>query len=121
MQTSDSGHMKITENSWILAAISVPLTALTIILWWAWVYLTEAKKEVLVSKKSDSGRQDSFRSFISSRKKSFRSYSISRHRLRKLDVEAGIASHVTSMAPPPSFRDSGTGTWSSTATTIKSG
>ncbi|KAF5876967.1 uncharacterized protein Bfra_001325 [Botrytis fragariae] len=121
VQTSDSGHMTITENSWILAAISIPLTALTIILWWAWVYLSEVKKEVTASEKSDSSRQDSFRSFISSSRKSFRSYSISRNRLRKSDIEAGVSSHVKSMAPPPLFRDSGVGTWSTTATTIKSG
>ncbi|TGO38123.1 hypothetical protein BHYA_0081g00190 [Botrytis hyacinthi] len=50
VQTTDSGHMTVTENSWILAAISVPLTAFTIILWWAWVYLTEVKKEILAAK-----------------------------------------------------------------------
>ncbi|TGO23821.1 hypothetical protein BPAE_0121g00220 [Botrytis paeoniae] len=121
VQTSDSGHMTITENSWILAAISIPLTAFTIILWWAWVHLTEVKKEVMVSEKSDSGRQDSFRSFISSRRKGLSNYSISRNRLRRLDIEAGVSSHVTNMASPLSFRDSGAGTWSTIATTIKSG
>lgn len=121
MQTSDSGHMTVTENSWILAAISVPLTAFTIILWWAWVYLTEVKKEVIVSEKSDSGRQDSFRSFLSSRRKGLSNYFVSRNRLDRLDMEAGVSSHVTNTAPSLSFRDSGAATWSTTATTIKSG
>ncbi|TGO60179.1 hypothetical protein BOTNAR_0149g00020 [Botryotinia narcissicola] len=121
VQTSDSGHMTVTENSWILAAISVPLTAFTIILWWAWVYLTQVKKEAIVSEKSGSGRQDSFRSFISSRRKGFSNYFIPRNRLGRLDIEAGVSSHVTNMAPPLSFRGSGAGTWSTTATTFKSG
>ncbi|KAF7889981.1 uncharacterized protein EAF02_002396 [Botrytis sinoallii] len=121
VQTSDNGHMTITENSWILAAISIPLTALTIFLWWAWVYLTEVKKEVMVSEKSNSGRQDSFRSFISSRRKGLSNFSTSRNRLGRLDIEAGVSSHVTDIASPLSFGDSGAGTWSTTATTIKSG
>ncbi|PQE05919.1 cmgc cdk kinase protein [Rutstroemia sp. NJR-2017a BVV2] len=43
VQTNDSGHMTLLANSWILAAVSVPLTAVTIMLWWLWVYLAERR------------------------------------------------------------------------------
>jgi len=45
VQTSASGHMTLLANSWILAAVSVPLTAVTIMLWWFWVYLAERRKK----------------------------------------------------------------------------
>jgi hypothetical protein len=39
VQTSDDGHMKLTGNAWLLPAISVPLTLLTLALWAFWVFL----------------------------------------------------------------------------------
>ncbi|PQE04902.1 cmgc cdk kinase protein [Rutstroemia sp. NJR-2017a BBW] len=45
VQTNDSGHMTILENSWILAAVSAPLTAVTIMLWWLWVYLAQRRRK----------------------------------------------------------------------------
>ncbi|KAF2018227.1 hypothetical protein BU24DRAFT_461182 [Aaosphaeria arxii CBS 175.79] len=41
VQTSENGHMQVTSNAWILAAISAPLTAATIALWAAWVKFTQ--------------------------------------------------------------------------------
>ncbi|KAM3076430.1 hypothetical protein ACMFMG_007246 [Clarireedia jacksonii] len=43
VRTSDTGHMTLTGNAWILAAVSVPLTAVTIMLWWIWVCLAERR------------------------------------------------------------------------------
>jgi len=34
--------MALAGNSWLLAAISVPLTIITIALWWAWVRYANA-------------------------------------------------------------------------------
>jgi hypothetical protein len=33
--------MTLSVDTWLLAAIALPLTAATIILWWAWVYFTK--------------------------------------------------------------------------------
>jgi hypothetical protein len=85
--------MLLAGNAWLLAAISFPLTLVTIACWWAWVRyanvihptapeLTPVVKIV---------RYDSFRSLRSSRR-----------RVRKSDVESG--------------NGSATGTWSTTTT-----
>ncbi|PVH79933.1 hypothetical protein DL98DRAFT_515816 [Cadophora sp. DSE1049] len=52
VQTNDQGHMQVTSNVWILAAISIPLTLITISIWWGWVYLVKGR--------SKSGRSSSW-------------------------------------------------------------
>ncbi|OCK74722.1 hypothetical protein K432DRAFT_363217 [Lepidopterella palustris CBS 459.81] len=38
VHTNDSGNMQISTSAWLLAAIAIPLTFLTIAIWWIWVY-----------------------------------------------------------------------------------
>jgi len=38
VQTNDSGHMHVSANAWLLAAIAVPLTLFTIATWWLWAH-----------------------------------------------------------------------------------
>ncbi|KAF7870272.1 hypothetical protein EAF04_004020 [Stromatinia cepivora] len=124
VQTSDSGHMSITKNWWILAAISIPLTAFTIVLWWAWVYFTEIKAATtsMTLRSSIPSRQISFRSFISSRTNTLGSSAAFRKKRREIDIETGMASHpIHTASPPLSFHDAAVGTWSTTATTVKVG
>lgn len=32
-----SGHLEVTSNWWILVAVSLPLTIVTLYIWWFWV------------------------------------------------------------------------------------
>ncbi|KAF2084392.1 hypothetical protein K490DRAFT_49258, partial [Saccharata proteae CBS 121410] len=34
VQTDNGGHLKLATNSWLLAAIALPLTLFTVVLWW---------------------------------------------------------------------------------------
>ncbi|KAH7323474.1 hypothetical protein BKA65DRAFT_555156 [Rhexocercosporidium sp. MPI-PUGE-AT-0058] len=42
VQTDDQGHMAVTSNVWILAATSIPLTLITVFIWWGWVHLVKS-------------------------------------------------------------------------------
>ncbi|KAJ8067309.1 hypothetical protein OCU04_004664 [Sclerotinia nivalis] len=112
VQTNDSGHMTLTSNWWLLAAISLPLTAFTIILWWTWVRYTEI---VASPQQSDHAGQrlSSFRSFIAFGKTKCK------------NIKGGFSAKMRSGSILPQFALPATvetqNTWSSTATTVKSG
>jgi hypothetical protein len=38
VHTSESGDMHVSAEAWLLAAIAVPLTIVTILAWWLWSY-----------------------------------------------------------------------------------
>jgi len=38
IQTNQSGDMHVSANAWLLAAIAIPLTIITIAIWWLWAY-----------------------------------------------------------------------------------
>ncbi len=111
VQTQDDGHMRVATNVWLLAAIAIPLTLLTIGLWWTWVHFTEVKPapDPLQPGVVTLQRQHSFRSIVSSKKKH-----------KQHDLEKGLAYAQSPTFPPP-FRHSPTTTWSSQATTVKLG
>lgn len=98
--------MTLTENSWILAAISIPLTTFTIDLWWAWVYFTE---EMTDSESSNHSRLESFRLVVSSSKNSFKNLSIFGRKRRELDIEGGV--NPPSNIPPLPHSSKYRGTW----------
>jgi len=39
VHTNDNGNVQVSTQAWILAAVSIPLTLLTVALWWMCVYL----------------------------------------------------------------------------------
>ncbi|KAF2465827.1 uncharacterized protein BDR25DRAFT_83267 [Lindgomyces ingoldianus] len=39
VNTTDGQSMQVSRSAWLLAAISIPLTVLTIATWWSWVHL----------------------------------------------------------------------------------
>ncbi|KAG4422124.1 hypothetical protein IFR04_004751 [Cadophora malorum] len=43
VKISDSNNMHVSTDVWLLAAISVPLTLITVVLWWAWVHFTKVE------------------------------------------------------------------------------
>ncbi|TVY92063.1 hypothetical protein LAWI1_G003448, partial [Lachnellula willkommii] len=102
VQTNDSGHMTLTSNAWLLAAIAVPLTIFTVMLWWTWVHFftqvapAHPSPELL----QRHGCQDSFRSFLSLKKK----------KQPPSDIETGPSSPQTPPFSPASFYDSAIGT-----------
>ncbi|KUJ20793.1 uncharacterized protein LY89DRAFT_640613 [Mollisia scopiformis] len=109
VQTTD-GHMNVAPNVWLLAAIAVPLTLLTILLWWTWVHFTEVKPmfNPLQPGTVTLQRQHSFRSMVSSKKS----------RQKQGDLEMGMSFQVPPMLP---VRGSPTSTWNSQASTVKIG
>ncbi|KAG9238273.1 hypothetical protein BJ875DRAFT_539740 [Amylocarpus encephaloides] len=55
VQTNENGHTRLTENSWLLAAISALLTMLTLALWWIWVrYFVQTTIPKIVAHATDS-------------------------------------------------------------------
>jgi hypothetical protein len=107
--------MSLSVDTWLLAAIALPLTAVTIILWWAWVYFTKVVVPLVPSSPETTAiqHQNSILSFTAPRKKK-----------QQVDEESGLRalqSPTGTFRAPPSFHDSGTATWSTTATTIKVG
>ncbi|TVY44398.1 hypothetical protein LSUB1_G002055, partial [Lachnellula subtilissima] len=113
VQTNDSGHMTLTSNAWLLAAIAVPLTIFTVMLWWTWVHFFTQVTAAPPSPEplQRHGRQDSFRSLLSFKRK----------KQPPSDIEIGPSSSQTPPFSPASFHDSAIGTWSTTATTTKLG
>jgi hypothetical protein len=108
VQTGSDGQMRVSNKVWLLAAISVPLTFLTILLWWGWVHFTKVEPRVDPAQPGvvTLQRAHSFRSIVSTQKK-------------RTDLESGLA---------PSMQNHGTATfrcaanvttWSSDATTVK--
>jgi hypothetical protein len=135
VQTNDAGIMRLSNNAWLLAAIAIPLTVLTVGLWGAWVYFMRVTPPPVDERPNTfpailRQRSSSFKSILSSRKnrqsspkiphtKSFRSIFPTRKPIVSKDLEAGIADpeKVPGTPPPPPFRNPAT-TWSSTATTV---
>ncbi|KAE9377376.1 hypothetical protein N431DRAFT_194425 [Stipitochalara longipes BDJ] len=104
VQTSSDGQMRVSNKVWLLAAISVPLTFFTILLWWSWVRFTKLEPAVDPEQPGivTLQRAHSFRSIVSTKKK-------------QKDLENGLASPRT-----PSFRHARAApTWASNATTVK--
>ncbi|KAJ9300347.1 hypothetical protein DTO271G3_2464 [Paecilomyces variotii] len=46
VNTNNDGKMHVSTDTWILAAISVPLTFLTVVLWWLFVHLSTITVEL---------------------------------------------------------------------------
>lgn len=119
VQTTDAGHMFLTNNTWLLAAISVPLTIFTILLWWGWVYYTEVTPVINPNSPNPvtMQRSNSFRSIVSSKKK---------RTFNKEDLEPGLGLGIsTPRSPTVTFQmdksRSTFGTWSSDVTAVKVG
>lgn len=140
VETNDSGIMRLSNNAWLLAAISIPLTIITIALWGTWVYFTKVTPPATMEHPSTipailRRRQSSFKSILSSRKfarksrqsspttpnsRVFRSISSLRRGPALKDVEIGIMDPEKSMpqsTPPPLSIRKAEESWSSTATT----
>jgi hypothetical protein len=109
VQTNSDGHMRVANNVWLLAAISVPLTIGTLMLWWGWVYF--AKERIAADPKQPGNvtlqRAHSFRSIVSAKKK-------------QKDLESGLAFPPQNTRSPTFRNTPSIPTWSSD-TTVKSG
>lgn len=94
VHADENGNMALAGNSWLLAAISIPLTIITIALWWVWVRYANMMRPPApeLAPVVKVVRYNSFRSLRSSRREQ-----------RASDVESGTVS--------------GTATWSSQTTT----
>jgi hypothetical protein len=45
VQKGDNGQMQVATNVWLLAAISIPLTAFTLLLWWGCAFFTKVEDQ----------------------------------------------------------------------------
>lgn len=133
VQTNDSGHMKLNGNAWLLAAISVPLTILTLAIWAIWVYFTKMKPILLSELPSPPNilRRSSARSVRSvlSWKKSRQPHTLQNQKpstltkifsaksLRHRDIELALSN--SALRPANVSRPAPTATWSSDTTTIE--
>ncbi|KAL1970711.1 hypothetical protein VTN77DRAFT_4355 [Rasamsonia byssochlamydoides] len=101
VHTNNQGDMQVSAQVWILVAVAIPLTGLTIALWWACVrfgpLLRATSRQPTLEK---NGMQWS----LSSRRQS-----------TKTDLESGVASPQFPFWRSPAS----VGTWSTTATTLK--
>ncbi|CZR68126.1 uncharacterized protein PAC_18025 [Phialocephala subalpina] len=109
VQTQDDGYLKVSKNAWLLAEISIPLTFLTILLWWGVVHFTKVAPIVSLEQPRvvTFQYQNNFWSFVSKK------------RQRKGDLESEQSSLRTPTFHPPSFHDPTTSTRSSMATNVK--
>jgi hypothetical protein len=108
VQTGSDGQMRVSNKVWLLAAISVPMTFLTILLWWGWVHFTKVEPTVNPDQPGivTLQRAHSFRSIVSAKKK-------------QKDLESGL-SFPTQSSRTPTFRHAANvPTWSSDTTTVK--
>ncbi|KAH8774172.1 hypothetical protein BGZ57DRAFT_763271 [Hyaloscypha finlandica] len=108
VQTGSDGQMRVSNKVWLLAAISVPMTFFTILLWWGWVHFTKVEPTVDPDQPGivTLQRAHSFRSIVSAKKK-------------QKDLESGL-SFPTQSSRTPTFRHAANvPTWSSDATTVK--
>ncbi|KAL2063166.1 hypothetical protein VTL71DRAFT_6238 [Oculimacula yallundae] len=102
VKMGENDQVQVSRNVWLLAAISIPFTLLTFVLWWAWVHFT--KVEAAVSDENPDipmlKRKHSIRSTVSLKKGK-----------PTLDLESGLR------------LPSQVSTWNSTrtATTVKFG
>lgn len=87
--SNETGAMSVAPNAWLLAAIAVPLTVLTIGLWYGWVYFTRDSPIVdrLHPGVVTLQKQNSFKTIVSSRKK---------RTGREGDLEMGIQTPTSS-------------------------
>jgi hypothetical protein len=101
--------MRVSNNVWLLAAISVPLTIATILLWWGWVHF--AKLEPMADPKQAGRvtlqRAHSFRSMVSAKKK-------------QKDLERGQSFPLQDVRSPTFRHAPSVPTWSSDTTTVQS-
>ncbi|KAF4626596.1 hypothetical protein G7Y89_g11562 [Cudoniella acicularis] len=113
VQKGDNGQMQVADNVWLLAAISIPLTVLTIVIWWFWVSFTKIEPppadEHTVSVEHHAypkilRRGSTLRSLIPSPRK----------KKRQNDEESG-------QVKTPPTQPSPTSTFRSNATTVKEG
>ncbi|KAG9233395.1 hypothetical protein BJ875DRAFT_464248 [Amylocarpus encephaloides] len=110
VQTNPAGHMTLSKNFWLLFAIAIPLTLVTILLWWGWVHLTSGP-DLSPSPPPEYQRQFSFR--IMGRKSGLE---------KEKDLEAGKGVGLGLVSPITLQGREETGlTWDSSATTIKDG
>ena len=111
VHTTTGGDVQVSARAWLLAAIAVPLTLLTIGMWWIWVQYTNGSLPSISRDHSLSKlqQQNKFWSTLLSKKKQ-----------RPSDIECGIASDQSEILQRR-FCDSGVGTWSTIATPVKSG
>jgi hypothetical protein len=110
VQTGPDGQMRVSNKVWLLAAISVPLTLFTIMLWWFWVHFTKVEPKVDPEQPGivTLQRAHSFRSMVSAKKK-------------QKDLESGLASLPQTPRSPTfrSFHTPNVLTWSSGTPTVK--
>jgi low temperature requirement protein LtrA len=99
--------MRVSNKVWLLAAISVPLTLFTILLWWGWVHFTKVEQTMDPEQPGivTLQRAHSFRSVISAKKK-------------KKDLESGLAFSPQRLRSSTFRHATNTPTWSSDATTV---
>ncbi|RDW56380.1 hypothetical protein BP5796_13202 [Coleophoma crateriformis] len=65
IQKNDNGKMKVSDNAWLLAAIGLPMTVATIVVWALWVYFTTVPLPIEQDQISTPlQHQNSFRSFL---------------------------------------------------------
>ena len=139
--------MNIAHNAWLLAAIAVPLTIVTIGLWACWVHFTKVVPPPVSDHPNTlpsilRRRQSSFKSMLSSRRKtipgtpksqgsstfdSFKSIFLFKKKQRAEDIECGVRivtpdeekNEKHPDTPPLNFTGP-QGTCSSTTSTVKS-
>jgi hypothetical protein len=99
--------MRVSNKGWLLAAISLPLTFFTILLWWGWVHFTKVEQTIDPAQPGvvTLQRAHSFRSVVSTKKK-------------KRDLESGLADSAQGLRSSAFRRTTSVPTWSSDATTV---
>ena len=71
VHTDTDGNIQVSSSAWLLAALAIPLTAITVAIWWTWVrFFTEVKtpltQQITITRIK---RTDSFWSVFSKRKR----------------------------------------------------
>ncbi|KAL1985619.1 hypothetical protein VTN96DRAFT_7599 [Rasamsonia emersonii] len=105
VHTNNQGDIQVSAQVWIMAAASIPLTSLTIALWWAWVHFAPPLQA--------NSRQSTLKNAYGMLRSLF-----SRGRSTQRDLESGMAC--------PQFGDkqftrspTSVSTWSTTATAFR--
>ncbi len=109
--------MRVSKEAWLIAAIAIPLTIVTIAIWWLWPYWNPMRMLKIVWKVR----------FPELRGKEVKSVSLlfSKRKSKPVDVESAVTvSGHTVIQCEMSRRtlcESSVPTWSTTASTVKNG
>ncbi|KAH8590924.1 hypothetical protein B0O99DRAFT_633823 [Bisporella sp. PMI_857] len=138
--TNDDGHMKLAENVWLLAAIAIPFTIFTLMLWAGWVHFTKIAPPPQNNRPTTLPailrcRQSSWKFIVTSTKKrlpsppkaassgSFTTINYWKKKSLQHDLEKGCLPYEdengSSLQSSPQFTMREAVTWPSTATTIQ--